>query len=826
MRNKKKYKDILKDRSKIICLRFTIVFMLLFLSNTTTLAQSTLVAEITGNPPDISEWTPVGVDIEGEELVLTTANTSQTGSIFFSQPYNLNQCDKWRVEFDFRIFDGGGADGLAFWYLENPPTDFVLGGSLGLPNNSNGLKVCFDVYDNDNNNPNHNPNPEVQVYYGEGYDETFPDTDMLKAYVPELRSPQYKHAEISWDNFQIEVVIDDEVVLTGVPTPFDGVETILEGYFGFSASTGAITDRHSLKNVQVFIDAIELETDYVQIEKCDQDGDGFEQFDLLSVENQFSTNGEFTYHTNELEAAFDLNPIPDTELTNYTNQEAFSGEIVYVRVENDAGCYVLGEIELGFLSSPNVNTVLANIDPTCDSDQTGEESYDLTQTETIFIDNPNDFQINYFESQADANLGNLANAISSPTNFSVQAGTTETIFLRIDNQGCYEVVALVLSAYTVPQIKSLEQLNTCDNSTGVYVVDLTLNDTNIIGNQNPSTIDISYYLSQVDAENDQNEITDSANFELSAIGCDTIFVKVKNSNQEQCYQISSFEACAIDVLINSPQDLQSCTISDNGLAYFNLTSNNTTILDGQDPSLFDIKYFTSLDDATNNTNEISTPPNYLASNQTQTIFVRLENSQNSTCFDVDSFVIESEKVAVVEAEELTSCVNEDSSSFDLTAIESDLNLSQDRTLVGYYSSLEDAVEDSNKISNPQDFVNSSNVETVYAYVATSQQTCFEVYSIQLVSEVCEPFIPEGFSPNGDGINDVFEISGVLENFPNFRLEIFSRYGQKVYQGNTNKDYWNGTSEAGNDLPTGTYYYILDLNDSTSEVIKGWVYLNR
>ncbi|WP_162985001.1 gliding motility-associated C-terminal domain-containing protein [Mesonia aquimarina] len=488
-------------------------------------------------------------------------------------------------------------------------------------------------------------------------------------------------------------------------------------------------------------------------------------------------------------------------------------------------CFDLLTVEVVQGSIP-VNTIAASLPSVCDEDNDGLVFFNLTQAEDLFVDNPQEYQIEYYMTQSAADTEDSSGLIDSPENYSIQTGEITNVFLRINQGDCHEVVALNLSSYFIPKIRNTIDLNTCDNSTGVYVVDLTLNDTNIIGNQNPSTIDIGYYLSQVDAENDQNEITDSANFELSAMGCETIFVKVKNSNQEQCYQISSFEACAIDVLINSPQDLQSCTISDNGLAYFNLTSNNTTILDGQDPSLFDIKYFTSLDDATNNTNEISTPPNYLASNQTQTIFVRLENSQNSTCFDVDSFVIESEKVAVVEAEELTSCVNEDSSSFDLTAIESDLNLSQDRTLVGYYSSLEDAVEDSNKISNPQDFVNSSNVETVYAYVATSQQTCFEVYSIQLVSEVCEPFIPEGFSPNGDGINDVFEISGVLENFPNFRLEIFSRYGQKVYQGNTNKDYWNGTSEAGNDLPTGTYYYVLDLNDSTSEVIKGWVYLNR
>lgn len=817
----KKQRVLSKNKVKTLWLG-CIVFLLTSINLT---AQTTLVAELTGNPPDISNWTPVDVDIEGEELVLTTANTSQTGSIFFSQPYNLNQCDKWRVEFDFRIFEGGGADGLAFWYLENPPTDFVLGGSLGLPNNSRGLKVCFDVYDNDNNNPNHNPNPEVQVYYGEGYNETFPDTDMLKAYAPELRSPQYKHAEISWDNFQIEVVIDGEVILTGVPSPFDGVETIIEGYFGFSASTGAVTDRHSLKNVQVFIDAIQLDSDYAQIEMCDQNGDGFEQFDLTSVQDQFSSEGIFTYHTNELAAAFDLEPIPEEDLTNFTNEEAFTGQIIYVRVENDAGCYVLGEIEIGFLSPPNVNTVLANIPGECDNDLDGQESYDLTQSEIIFIDNPNDYEIDYFESQADAELGDLVNAISLPTDFSIQAGTTKTVFLRIDNQGCYEVVALALATYKVPQIESLEQLNTCDDSTGVYFVDLTLNNSNIIGNQNPDNIDITYYPTQEDAENSQNEITNPENFELAAIGCETMYAKVENSNQSQCYQITSFEICAIDISMNAPQDLQACTLAENGLAVFNLTVNNSIVLGNQDPSLYQIRYYNSLADADTNTNPIINSTNYQAVNQSETVYVRLENVQNPDCYDVQSFLIESEKINIIETEAVVACDNEEA-IFDLTEIESNLNLNQDQQLIGYYNSIDDLETNSNQILDPESFTNSSNLEVVYALIEENQQACASVYSIPLITEICEPFIPEGFSPNGDGINDVFEISGVLENFPNFTLEVFSRYGQQVYQGNTNKNFWNGTSEAGKDLPSGTYYYILDLKDSETEVIKGWVYLNR
>ena len=91
------------------------------------------------------------------------------------------------------------------------------------------------------------------------------------------------------------------------------------------------------------------------------------------------------------------------------------------------------------------------------------------------------------------------------------------------------------------------------------------------------------------------------------------------------------------------------------------------------------------------------------------------------------------------------------------------------------------------------------------------------------------FIPEGFSPNGDGINDVFVIRGIL-NFPENTFVIFNRWGNKVFETNSYQNTWDGTttlglSVGGDVLPIGTYFYILDLKDG-SDVFKGTIYLNR
>ncbi len=79
-------------------------------------------------------------------------------------------------------------------------------------------------------------------------------------------------------------------------------------------------------------------------------------------------------------------------------------------------------------------------------------------------------------------------------------------------------------------------------------------------------------------------------------------------------------------------------------------------------------------------------------------------------------------------------------------------------------------------------------------------------------------IPEGFSPNGDGINDFFTING-LEEFPGTGIQIFNRWGQEVYQNLNYPNNWDGK-----DAVDGTYFYILNLPNG--ENINGTVFIAR
>ncbi|NNK39037.1 MAG: gliding motility-associated C-terminal domain-containing protein, partial [Winogradskyella sp.] len=151
----------------------------------------------------------------------------------------------------------------------------------------------------------------------------------------------------------------------------------------------------------------------------------------------------------------------------------------------------------------------------------------------------------------------------------------------------------------------------------------------------------------------------------------------------------------------------------------------------------------------------------------------------------------------------------------------------DQSSITFYNSLADLQNNTNEIPIPEAYINSSNPEVIYAKVETAP--CYEIYEFQLLIENCPPHIPEGFSPNGDSINDWFNIQGLYNIFTAHQLQIYNRYGTLIFVGN-NDSPWNGIpnrgiTNMGKPVPVGVYYYILQLNDPNYKPITGWVYVN-
>jgi gliding motility-associated-like protein len=238
-------------------IKTSFLFVLFTLMSNVNWAQTFVFGQLTGSPNMITTgWnltgnahigdTPGDVDNFNNELLLTNNTTGQSGGVFYNTPINLSACQTWTVDFEYRIAGGNAADGLAFCFLSVPPTGFVSGGGVGIPGTANGLKVVIDTYDNCSQG---GTNPEIQIFNGIGYNECLPATPKIQnsgGSLNYLRNTNYQPVKIIYNNGLVTVLVNNvQLLQANSPVNFTG-------YVGFTASTGALYDLHSIRNVTIY----------------------------------------------------------------------------------------------------------------------------------------------------------------------------------------------------------------------------------------------------------------------------------------------------------------------------------------------------------------------------------------------------------------------------------------------------------------------------------------------------------------------------------------------------------------------------------------------
>ncbi len=124
------------------------------------------------------------------------------------------------------------------------------------------------------------------------------------------------------------------------------------------------------------------------------------------------------------------------------------------------------------------------------------------------------------------------------------------------------------------------------------------------------------------------------------------------------------------------------------------------------------------------------------------------------------------------------------------------------------------------VFNVSEYVADNNITTFPLYFTlkvTTPQGCTATFSGEAAGVLCD--IPRGISPNGDGKNDAFDLSGMNVS----SISIFNRYGLEVYKKGAYTNEWHGQTDGGHDLPTGTYFYVVKTGEGSK---TGWVYINR
>jgi gliding motility-associated-like protein len=117
----------------------------------------------------------------------------------------------------------------------------------------------------------------------------------------------------------------------------------------------------------------------------------------------------------------------------------------------------------------------------------------------------------------------------------------------------------------------------------------------------------------------------------------------------------------------------------------------------------------------------------------------------------------------------------------------------------------------NPVANP-------NTSTHYQVVVTNTDGCTDSAWVMITvdEDCCTLNIPNVFTPNGDGINDGFEIT--TSGIQSMNIEIYNRWGNKVWESNTLNNHWDGRTANGTEASEGTYFYLINAIDKKNQNI--------
>lgn len=164
-------------------------------------------------------------------------------------------------------------------------------------------------------------------------------------------------------------------------------------------------------------------------------------------------------------------------------------------------------------------------------------TFDLTYNKTV-VDPSNSYAISYHNSQLEAQNNNSP---LSPSLIVASGSLPKIIWMRIqDSNGCYVTKSFTLRLTPPPTATDPGDITQCETASGsnTAAFDLDALSTTILGGQSPSIYNLSYHLSQSDADNDINPIDTST---LFITGNTTIFIRIENNTEPTCFNtIQSF----------------------------------------------------------------------------------------------------------------------------------------------------------------------------------------------------------------------------------------------------------------------------------------------
>jgi len=308
------------------------------------------------------------------------------------------------------------------------------------------------------------------------------------------------------------------------------------------------------------------------------------------------------------------------------------------------------------------------------------------------------------------------------------------------------------------------------------------------------------------------------------------------------------------VPINQPAAMTACE-EDNGTAHFDLAAQNATVAGNEDPNGYNITYHATHEHAASGSDSL--PLHYVNASNPQTVYVRME-VKNSGCFAIASFelIVESKPVIDMEdrqalctgsqlllaapagfdsylwstGETTRTIVATQPGTYTLTVAQGPLLCENSKTITVY--GIEPPVISQIKI---KDWTVNQNTVTVHTAATGDYEYSLDgsmyqdspvfygvesgVYTVHVkdkegcglaTQEIILLMYPKFFTPNDDGINDLWAIRHASHE-PGMKVYIFDRYGKLITLFDGNSTGWNGRHN-GNNLPATDYWFMVERQD--------------
>ena len=471
---------------------------------------------------------------------------------------------------------------------------------------------------------------------------------------------------------------------------------------------------------------------YIQLQQTNSGGGGAGSTDCSIVSTDNYCEGEMvdldatTQSAASYEWFQDGNPLANTGpiLSNVVAPSA-----VYTANALDSSGNLISSIEfiINFETQPIVNTVDDLLQ--CDTDNDGLYNFDLNSqsAQILGAQDPAEFAVTYHLSQTDAD-GNL-NAITSPYE---NTSNPQTIYARIENSkltDCFDTTSFMIQVFDMPTANVVPDQEVCDdNNDGTWGFDLMALTPFVLNTQNASQYNVTYHVSQNDANNDQNSLTSPYQ---NVTNPQTVYTRIENIDNEDCFDTGFFNLVVYDMPVVAPLvELFQCDDDADGFVNFNLTEANQLISPNYLNEFF--TYHITLADAQTAVNAIADPIVYTNTDPSAApdiLYVRTVNNDGCSAVSQLNLLVSTTNVPqtfqlsyevcddpVIDGDDHNGIATFDFSNAE-TQIRSLFPIGQALTIT-YYETLDDALAETNAIPDISNHRNDASpfVQNIYVRI--------------------------------------------------------------------------------------------------------------